>query len=757
MIIQNFAENIKEVEDRLSSPEQMLGKGLLEPFNNTNSGSRKILFSTQVEHSLNLIKPEVPIIQTGYENRFGDMSSSVIKTEDNLLILAKICKFERRPNDDYILIYQNMKTKQLDYIERKSYNHNTESYGYLFNNGVLDSLQPNSIVPSGETIRKSTGFDEYNNRCDGVNLLTTYIAKDKTMEDGISISETAANKLASPLIKHVVCNVNDNDILLNLMGDDTSYKSFPDIGEEIQNGILLGVRREKLEDALFMQSKSLLRKTVMGDEKYTITGKVIDINIKSNSPDKLANRNSNSQLYYYYNNSQRYFKEIVDTINQLMASGYNDLSSKLKKLHYQCRIQLEGVQYIDNRVFNGTVLDFYVLEINVPTVGDKLSNRYGGKGVISEVVPDNMMPLLENGKHIEVIYNSSTCVNRENDGQLKEMSLTHIASRIIDFIGMNVLTYDEAISLILEYLYLVSPEQAKCVEEYLDRADAEYRRFFVDSIMDNEELIVSLKPITESLTIDQIAEIYEHFPWIRQYTTLVPMTSSNGQTRYIKSRRPITAGRMYIYRLKQYAEEKFSVTSLSSTNLRNENSRNKANKNFKALYPNTPIRFGEMESGDLSNIGTELVKLMMMLYSSSPHGRMLVQKLYTDDPYEIDIKLDEESVDRSAELFNVYFKTIGLVLKFIKKPKKFISPVLYEPVVYDDPNKYVKPVMYVSEEEKGFDILKDTKEQLERKERADKYPVMYEAVLYVEDEKEANSYKEIITKEYEKAMKELIQ
>ena len=26
--------------------ENMLGKGLLQPFNNTNSGSRKILFST---------------------------------------------------------------------------------------------------------------------------------------------------------------------------------------------------------------------------------------------------------------------------------------------------------------------------------------------------------------------------------------------------------------------------------------------------------------------------------------------------------------------------------------------------------------------------------------------------------------------------------------------------------------------------------------------------------------------------------------
>lgn len=62
------------------------------------------------------------------------------------------------------------------------------------------------------------------------------------------------------------------------MGQDGTYKSFPDIGEEIQNGILCGVRREKTEDALFSQSVDRLRTILMSDDKYTIeSGRVIDI------------------------------------------------------------------------------------------------------------------------------------------------------------------------------------------------------------------------------------------------------------------------------------------------------------------------------------------------------------------------------------------------------------------------------------------------------------------------------------------------
>ena len=196
--------------------EYALGKGLMQPFANTNSGSRKLMYSVHLEQALRLLKPEPPIIQTGYEIRFGDLSSSVMRAKSDIEVVAMISKFQHIPRHHYQIITKNLQTGAYDVIERKSYNHITETYGYLYNNTILDNLDIGYEVPKNEILRTSYANDKYNNRCDGVNLMVGYISSDKNMEDGIVISQSAAKKLASPLIKKVTLFLGENDILLNL-------------------------------------------------------------------------------------------------------------------------------------------------------------------------------------------------------------------------------------------------------------------------------------------------------------------------------------------------------------------------------------------------------------------------------------------------------------------------------------------------------------------------------------------------------------
>ena len=96
--MQNFHEIMEKESERISSLEQVLGKGLYQPFSISNSGSRKVLFSTQLDHSIPLLNPEIPIISTGYENKYGDYSASIIKMDDDYEVIKKISKFSRIPN-----------------------------------------------------------------------------------------------------------------------------------------------------------------------------------------------------------------------------------------------------------------------------------------------------------------------------------------------------------------------------------------------------------------------------------------------------------------------------------------------------------------------------------------------------------------------------------------------------------------------------------------------------------------------------------
>ena len=247
-------------------------------------------------------------------------------------------------------------------------------------------------------------------------------------------------------------------------------------------------------------------------------------------------------------------------------------------------------------------------------------------------------------------------------------------------IKLGYFNTDEAFQEIIKFLSFCSPAEAECMAESLNVLTAEDRDIFLQSIIDSGNILMSIEPMSESMSIDLLSELYDAFPYVTQRTVMVPVEGSNGKLRFIAARRTGVVGHLAMYRLQQYAKEKHSVTSLSSTNLRNENTRNKANKYYKATNKATPVNFGDMEMGDLGHLGFENVITLLMIHSVSPHARRLVENMFVDDPYLVDIKLDENSSNRSAEILNTYLKAIGYKLVFTKTPKKLTKPFTIKPI-----------------------------------------------------------------------------
>lgn len=395
---------------KFDKPEQMLGKGSLMPFNGSNSGSRKLMFGTHLEQRLALCNPEVPYIQTGYENEFGKHSSSFTVADRDYYIVNKIPKFSNHPDHHFYLIAVDDQDKQITVFEKKTYKHITESYGYVYsNNSAINFADQGMTIPKGSVIMKSNAFDDYNNRMDGRNLLTIYTAREENMEDAIIISESAAKALSSPLIKKVTIQINDNDIPLNLYGDNDNYKIFPDIGEETQHGILCGLRVEKKEESLYSLSYNRLRELMISDEKYTVSGRVVDIDVYSNAPDKFIDNAYYGQIHKYYQDQIEMCQKIVDTV-EIDLEGYFEKGYKmdyeLQKLYSKCRGALNGQQYYTNgKAFSNIVIEVTLID-EIPVLrGDKVTNRYGGKGVVSKIYPDNMMPMTHDGRNVDVLLN----------------------------------------------------------------------------------------------------------------------------------------------------------------------------------------------------------------------------------------------------------------------------------------------------------------------------------------------------------------
>lgn len=686
----NIKEQVEESTKNLPDYNYMLGRMLMEPFRPANSGSRALMNSVHDEHFMVPNYGEVPIVQTGYETEFGRNSSSHVINESNYVVISKINKFEGK-EDHYYLIVRDVFNDIYDIIERTTYNYNTESYGYLWNNDRIDKLKVGDYLKQGEILKTSIGFDEYGNKMNGVNLTTLYLSCAQNMEDSIIISESAAKKLETSLVKNTPVTINDNDILLNLYGNETVYKTFPDIGEEVKNGIFCSIRRMENENILYSLSQQNLRDIILSDRNILMEGKVVDINVYCNNPVALGDSHYNAQLFYYYNQNIRFCKEINDIVGPLAMTS--KLSYRLKKFYSRCRKAIDddnNGKYFKEKLFNHVIMEVTVIQ-NLPMEpGDKMADRYGGKGVVSMVLPDELMPILETGRRVEVIKNQSTCINRENIGQLHEQSLSFIGMRLIDHFSLGYMTYPEMAQMWYKFVSMVDKDQANELYGCFDFYDEYESKIMIDSVIEDDAIILSTQPFTTNINIDTIAKIYDEFDFINQYSVKMPMKDSNGNIRMVKALRRMVASKIYHYRLKQYAEEKFSVTSLSATNLKNLNTRSKANKMYEAKFTKTPIMFGFMESGDMMHLGVQYVVMNLMLYSSSPQGRRLVEQLLVGDPYNIDIKLDQHSKNRNAEIINALMETMGLRIVFNRIPKqrkdmvlnvmaKIVPPRLFKP------------------------------------------------------------------------------
>ena len=669
----------------LKIPEQTLGKGLLQPFAPSNSGSRKQMFNTHNAQKIQIVNSEVPYISTGYENKYGELSSSFVRASADYKIVAKIPKFTMAKDHIYYLVYFDTKLGKYDVYEVTPYEYITESNGFLKNNDNLLYKKPGDVIAENDVMSKTLSYDEYNNRKDGINLLTCYMAVDDTKEDAVVISESAAKKLSSPVIKRVQIVINENDIPRNSYGNNKVYKFMPDLLEYTNSKLLCGIRRQKNDEAFFTQAKDRLSKNQYGDENFIASGQVIDINIFCNNPERLGTTSYDDQLKYYYDDHIRLCKDIVSLVDSLGGPGV--AGYRLQEMYGRAKDCLSGKKYKRDvgPAFSNIMLEIVVCEIMPMCKSDKLSNRYGGKGVIARILPDALMPLMEDGRRAEVIQTKNTVIARENIGQLWEGHINHVSGAIVKALRSGIFTPEQGYQEYRKFMSMVSGTMGDFVNSEMphtladmDEQEAEY---FFDTLIEDDYLLVPVNPISDNMYLDKLSKLYQAFPYAKPEHLLMPIRSSIGEIEYVYGERPMVCAPVYYYRLKQRGEEKMSATSMSATNLRDLNVKSKESKQCRHANRKVPVKLGNMEFLELMHIGPEKNVVVMMIYANSPNARRACMQLLSTDPFDPNVELDEEAYNRLAEIFITYLKTKGLRITIVASLKKYDDPFVVDPFI----------------------------------------------------------------------------
>lgn len=345
----------------------------LIPFLNNNSGNRASYASNQMEQAISVVGREAPLVQSStgfnrdgahtFEEFFGRHSAHLSSVDG---------------------VVQEVKNNQVVIKGADGKVVRTQLYNNFPLNDPKAMLNSNPLVKPGQQVKRGdtiadTNFTKEGRLATGTNLRVAYLPyKGYNFEDGIVVSESAAQKMASE-------HLHKKKLYAKMATptDPATYKAFHSLAyteDQYKNiaddGVVKVGTKVKPGDPLILSSQAY--RGVAGTVSWGAVRK------------SLSHQQSDKSL-----------KWSSDTAGEVVATH----KDKEGNVHVHVKT-LEPLQ-----------------------VGDKLSGRHGNKGIVTAVLPDKDMPHDKSKKPVQVLLNPSGVPGRMNVGQVLETAAAKIAEK----------------------------------------------------------------------------------------------------------------------------------------------------------------------------------------------------------------------------------------------------------------------------------------------------------------------------------------
>jgi len=345
----------------------------LIPFLASDQANRAEMATRHLEQSISLKNREAPLVQT----HTGNVTKQGKETWEQVVGRFVV---QKAPVSGTVASVSPDAIKVRDNAGKL---HTVPLYDNYPLNDVKSFIGSTPLVKKGDQVKRGQTITDTNFTKDGVlalgtNLRIAYLPyKGLVFEDGIVISESAAEKLTSEHL-HKARNYVDKNMTTGLKKFRAHYP-----------GVVTDANAKKLdEDGIIKKGETVN------------PGEVITTILQKTEPSK-------EQL-------------LVKGIHRSLIRPFKDKSEVWEK-------GTPGV--VTDVIKNGREVTVYIKTEEKADIGDKLSGRHGNKGVITAVIPDEEMPKNKDGEAIQIIVNPSGVPGRINPGQVLETQLANVAKK----------------------------------------------------------------------------------------------------------------------------------------------------------------------------------------------------------------------------------------------------------------------------------------------------------------------------------------
>jgi DNA-directed RNA polymerase subunit beta len=339
--------------------------GNLVPLKSMVKGGRVAMGSRYLTQALPLIKGEAPFVQGAVPGTEGRQSFEELYGRHLGAVHAeKAGRVMAVDRDSIELRHDDGTVRKTELYDNMPFNRKT----YIHHTPVV---KPGDVVGPGQLLARSNYNDDKGRVALGMNMRVAYLPwKGLNFEDAVAISEGAAGRLSSEHMYHHDVQVDER----SRMGKNNFIQLFPGRFDRKTLGTLdeRGVVREGAR-------------------------------VEYGQPLILAARERDRSESRVHKKGQAGFSD--DTV----IWKHHDPGVVTDVVHGK----------------GGPVV--LVKSASAMQVGDKLTGRYGDKGVVAAIIPDHRMPHDQGGKPYEVLLNPLGVISRTNPAQMVEAMLGKVA------------------------------------------------------------------------------------------------------------------------------------------------------------------------------------------------------------------------------------------------------------------------------------------------------------------------------------------
>ena len=498
------------------------------PFCEHDDPTRLQMASSQMRQAILLKKFDKPIVQSGCEHLYT-------KYTDFIKIAPRDGEVLYLDEQYMVVLYDDKSGEVFDISNRKIYVQNVDIMSVYFKEGQTfkagDILAESNYCKDGDIIF-------------GKNLLTAImIHYGYNYEDGIVISDRLTNseELSSVHFVDLSFNMKPDRVLLDRLGRHDVYEPLPTPNTMMEPGDVYA-RMQKLttEDYFSPFNESVVLET---PKRVIITNVTIYAN------------EWNEEVPIYKEWIEGFLKQQKDRQEKLQKIVEDKLPEGVASDFIKDNLNLDNVGKYKNKKekIDGIHVEMYGLQMKTIKIGDKIGNRHGNKGVISTILPKEKMPMLEDGRHVDVCLNPLGIISRMNMGQLFEINLG-MAVNDLKTHALHMLESGDKAALREYFIVFI---------ELVDKTqDKWYTKQFIDQLPDeiDEDFIKDfsvIQPPFESIKVSDLKEVMEYTNTKFKYNIFDPLSQKNIVN-------PVTVGYMYFFRMTHIADDKLAARGIGS-------------------------------------------------------------------------------------------------------------------------------------------------------------------------------------------------